>query len=63
MPKEYTFTTKHYPTNDLYELDLEEHMNQMATAGWELVSTEQLIGERGSTTPQIILFWSKGQIQ
>jgi len=33
MPKEYTYTTKHYPTNDLYKLDLEEHMNQMAATG------------------------------
>lgn len=59
MPKEYTFSTKHYPTNDLYELDLEEHMNQMANAGWELVSTQQLIHEQNSTSPQLILFWCK----
>ena len=59
MPKEYTFTTKNYPTNDLYELDLEEHMNQMAKVGWELVSTEQLIQEHNSTPPQLILFWGK----
>lgn len=59
MPKEYTFTTKHYPVNDLYELDLEEHMNQMASAEWELVSTQQLICERDTTTPQMILFWGK----
>ena len=59
MPKEYTFTPKHYPTNDLYELDLENHMNQMAAAGWELVSTQQLIREHSPTTPQMIFFWGK----
>ena len=62
MSKEYTFTTKHYPTNDLYELDLEHHMNQMAEGGWTLVSTQHLIHEKRQTTPQMILFWSKGQI-
>ena len=35
MPKEYTFTTRHSQTTDLYELDLEEHMNQMTKVGWE----------------------------
>ena len=59
MPKEYTFTAKHYPTNDLYELDLEEHMNQMAKVGWELVSTEQLIHEHNSKTPLLLFFWGK----
>ncbi len=59
MSKEYTFTTKHYPVNDLLELDLEEHMNQMGKAGWELVSTQQLIREHSPTTSQMILFWGK----
>jgi len=59
MPKEYTFSTKHYPTNDLYELDLEEHINQMAKAGWELVSTQPLVCESSSTTPQLLFFWGK----
>lgn len=57
MPKTYSFTTKSYPTNDLLELDLESHMNQMAETGWELVCTQQLIKEYGTTSPQIILFW------
>jgi len=35
MPKEYTFTTRHSPANDLYQLDLEEHINQMAKVGLE----------------------------
>ncbi len=61
MPKAYTFTTKHYPTNDLLELDLENHMNQMAEVGWELVCTQQLINELRATTPQLILFWVKGK--
>lgn len=61
MPKAYTFTTKHYPTNDLLELDLENHMNQMAEVGWELVCTQQLINEYSATTPQMILFWAKSR--
>ena len=61
MPKEYTFTTKHYPVNDLWELDLEQHMNQMAEDGWALVCTQHLANEERQTTPQLILFWSKGQ--
>ena len=61
MSKKYTFTTKHYPVNDLWELDLEHHMNQMAEDGWTLVCTQHLIREDHQTTPQMILFWSKGQ--
>ncbi len=61
MTKEHTFTTKNYPINDLLELDLEEHMNQMGKDGWVLVSTQQLIGEQSPTIPQIILFWNRGQ--
>ena len=57
--KEYTFTTKHYPVNDLLELDLEEHMNQMGKGGWELVNTQQLIGERNPTIPKMIFFWGR----
>ena len=30
MPKEYKFTIKHFPVNDLWELDLGQHMNQIA---------------------------------
>ena len=61
MGKEYTFTTKNYPVNDLYELDLEEHINQMAKTGWELVSTQQLIREHNHTAPQMILFWGRAK--
>jgi hypothetical protein len=35
MPKEYAFTTRHSPAKNLYQLDLEEHMHQMAKMGWE----------------------------
>ena len=45
MTKAYTFTTKHYPVNDLMALDLEDHLDQMAKAGWQLVSTQHLINE------------------
>ena len=58
MPKEYTFTTKHFPINDLWELDLEHHLNQMAEDGWILVCTQHLVHEDHQTTPQMILFWS-----
>lgn len=61
MPKSYTFTTKNYPTNDLLELDLENHINQMAEADWELVCTQQLIKEYGATSPQMILFWVRAR--
>ncbi|MGK2907507.1 MAG: hypothetical protein ACSLFH_14355 [Desulfuromonadales bacterium] len=57
MPKTYSFTTKSYPTNDLLELDLESHLNQMAETGWELVCTQQLIKEYSTTSAQIILVW------
>lgn len=60
MPKEYTFSTKHYPVNDLLELDLQNHLDQMAEIGWTLVSTQQLIHSHSKTTPQMIIFWSKG---
>ena len=59
MPKEYTFTTKHYPVNDLWELDLQSHLDQMAEAGWTLVCTQRLIHEDRQTTPQMILFWNR----
>ena len=52
MPKEYAFTTRHSPAKNLYQLDLEEHMHQMAKVGLELVSTEQLIQEHNSKMPQ-----------
>jgi hypothetical protein len=50
MTKAYTFTTKHYPVNDLLALDLQDHLDQMAKVGWELVSTQQLINEHSATT-------------
>ncbi len=61
MAKTYTFTTKHYPVNDLLALDLQDHLDQMAKVGWELVSTQQLINEHSATTPQIIFFWGKDE--
>jgi len=57
MAKSYTFTVKHYPVNDLLGLDLQDHLDSMARVGWELVSTQQLINEHSTTTPQIIFFW------
>jgi len=57
MTKSYTFTTKHYPVNDLLALDLQDHLDQMARQGWELVSTQQLINEHSATTPQLMFFW------
>jgi hypothetical protein len=59
MAKAYTFTTKHYPVNELLALDLQDHLDQMAKVGWELVSCQQLINEHSSTTPQMIFFWGK----
>jgi hypothetical protein len=59
MAKAYTFTTKHYPVNDLLALDLQDHLDQMAKVGWELVSSQQLINEHSATTPQILFFWGK----
>jgi len=61
MAKEYTFTIKHYPVNDLLELDLQDHLDSMAKFGWEMVSTQQLINEHSSTTPQLIFFWAKDE--
>jgi hypothetical protein len=61
MAKALTFTVKHYPVNDLLALDLQEHLNSMAKTGWELLSTEQLINEHSSTTPQLLFFWVKDQ--
>jgi hypothetical protein len=49
----------HYPVNDHLALDLQNHLDQMAKVGWELVSTQQLINEHSSTTPQMIFFWEK----
>lgn len=59
MAKAYTFTTKHYPVNDLLELDLQYHLDQMAEVGWELVGIQQLIKEHSTTTPEMIFFWAK----
>jgi hypothetical protein len=38
MAKAYTFTTKHYPVNDLLAFDLHDHLDQMAKIGWQLIS-------------------------
>jgi len=59
MTKAYTFTTRHYPANDLLALDLQDHLDSMAKLGWELVSTQQLINKHSATTPQMIFFWGK----
>jgi hypothetical protein len=59
MAKTYTFTIKHYPVNELLALDLQDHLDQMAKVGWVLVSSQQLINEHSSTTPQMIFFWGK----
>lgn len=59
MSKEYTFTTRHYPVNELLALDLQEHLDQMAKVGWELINIQQLINEQSATTPQIMFFWGK----
>ena len=61
MAKVYTFTTKHYPVNDLLALDLQDHLDSMAKTGWELVSTQQLINEHSATTPQMMFFWGKDE--
>jgi hypothetical protein len=61
MTKANTFTTKHYPVNDLLALDLQDHLDSMAKLGWKLVSTQQLINEHSPTTPQMILFWGKDE--
>lgn len=61
MEKTYTFTTKHYPVNDLLALALQDHLDQMAKVGWKLVSTQPLINEHRVTTPQIIFFWCKNE--
>ena len=59
MPKDYSFTAKHFPVNGLWELDLEQQMNQMAEGGRNLVCTLQLIHEERQSTPQIIIFWGR----
>jgi len=61
MAKSYTFTIKHYPVNDLLALDLQDHLDSMATLGWELVSVKQLINDHNATTPQIIFFWGRDE--
>lgn len=61
MAKAYTFTTKHPPVNDLYALDLQDHLDQMAKLGWELISTQKLINEHSAATPQIIFFWGRDE--
>lgn len=61
MTKAYTFTIKHYPVNDLLSLDLQDHLEQMAAAGWKLVNTQQLINEHSATTPQMIFFWGRDE--
>jgi hypothetical protein len=59
MAKTYTFTTKHYPINDLLALDLQDHLDSMAKTGWELVSVKQLVDAQSASTPQIIFFWGR----
>jgi hypothetical protein len=63
MAKEYLFTIKHYPVNDLLALDLQDHLDQMATTGWELTTTQQLVNDHSSTTPQMIFFWSRNDYE
>lgn len=57
MTKAYTFTIKHYPVNDLLALDLQDHLDSMSRVGWELISTEKLVNEHSTTTPQLLFFW------
>jgi hypothetical protein len=61
MAKAYTFTIRHYPVNDLLALDLQDHLDGMATVGWELISTQQLINEHSATTPQVMFFWGRDE--
>jgi hypothetical protein len=63
MAKEYIFTIKHFPTNDLLALDLQDHLDQKAKTGWELINTQQLVKEHSSTTPQMIIFWGRNDLQ
>lgn len=46
---------------DLSALDLQSHMDVMAKLGWDLVSTQYLINEDHSKTPQMMFFWSKNE--
>jgi len=59
MAKTYTFTAKHYPVNDLLALDLQDHLDEMAKLGWEMVSTQRLINEHSLATPQLMFLWGK----
>jgi hypothetical protein len=59
MAKAYTFTIKHYPVNEILELDLQDHLDHMSKIGWELNSTQHLMNEHSATTPQMIFFWDK----
>ena len=59
MTKTYTFTTRHYPVNELLALDLQQHLDQMAKEGWDLVSSQQLINKHYDAIPQMIFFWGK----
>lgn len=61
MESNATFTTRHYPTNDLLALDLQEHLDSMSKLGWELVTAQHLSSEHSATTPQLILFWRKDE--
>jgi hypothetical protein len=61
MAKANTFTVKHYPINDLLALDLQDHLDSMAKLGWDLMSTQQLINEHSSTSPQLLFFWAKDE--
>jgi hypothetical protein len=61
MAKVYSFTTRHYPINDLLALDLQEHLDQMAKVGWELVSTQQLVNVHYDATARLMFFWGKDE--
>jgi hypothetical protein len=40
-------------------LDLQDHPEQMAGAGWELISIQQLIKKHSAPTPRMIFFRGK----
>ena len=61
MAKKYSFTTRHYPTTDPLATDLQDHLDQMARTGWDLVSTQQLINTRYDATAQLLFFWSRDE--
>jgi hypothetical protein len=44
-----------------WHLDLQDHLDSMAKLGWDLMSTQQLINEHSSTSPQLLFFWAKDE--